>query len=557
MGELMKLELAESNEITFSLNHLGIVAGTCNLLKIPERINERIGTTHKSRVIQPGTAVAAMIVNGLGFANTQLYLTSLFYRDKPTELFFGEGVKAEDLDDHALGKALDEIHAYGVTKLYSEVAFEIAIEHGLVGNNAHIDSTSFVMHGDDYSGIGENVIEIRKGYSKDNKPHLNQAMLNMVITGAANFPLWMEPKSGNTSDQVSFHETIKRVRDFQKQLCLPEFTWIADSSFYTKDRLLSTSSYLWISRVPSNITECNALLKASEDSFQWQCDKDGYKFTEQECSYGNIKQRYILIYSEQAFKREKETFEKNLKKEKTELEKKCFHLSNQVFTCREDAIVAAQELQKKYPLWKLKADTEIIEAYGSLGRPKKGSVKETKGYKITYEIEPSDEEVNKVLATKGRFVLATNNLNKEQLPAASLLKQYKEQQKVESGFKFLKDPWFMLDSFYLKKPERIESLMMIMCLCLMVYNFAQHTLRKALVDNNETVPNQLNKEIKNPTMRSIFQQMQGISIIQFRDSIGNILRNVIARLNQVHIKIIRLLGESVCNMYGIKTFYSS
>ena len=38
--------------------------------------------------------------------------------------------------------------------------------------------------------------------------------------------------------------------------------------------------------------------------------------------------------------------------------------------------------------------------------------------------------------------------------------------------------------------------MMIMTLCLMVYNIAQYRLREALVEKKETLPNQINKPIK-------------------------------------------------------------
>ena len=48
------------------------------------------------------------------------------------ECLFEENVCAKDFDDHALGKALDEISDYGSSKLFGEVAFEIAMEQGVV-----------------------------------------------------------------------------------------------------------------------------------------------------------------------------------------------------------------------------------------------------------------------------------------------------------------------------------------------------------------------------------------------------------------------------------------
>ncbi|MFN7853320.1 MAG: IS1634 family transposase, partial [Dolichospermum sp.] len=56
---------------------------------------------------------------------------------------------------------------------------------------------------------------------------------------------------------------------------------------------------------------------------------------------------------------------------------------------------------------------------------------------------------------------------------------------------FLKDPLFFADSIFLKSPERIESLGMIMGLCLLVYTLAQRHIRNALLESKSTIKNQL------------------------------------------------------------------
>ena len=147
---------------------------------------------------------------------------------------------------------------------------------------------------------------------------------------------------------------------------------------------------------------------------------------------------------------------------------------------------------------------------------------------------------------KGRFILATNDLDKVAFPDEDILKEYKDQQSVERGFRFLKDPWFMVDSVFLKSPHRIEALMMVMTLCLLVYNISQYRLRTTLKETHETLPNQLNKPIQNPTMRWIFQVMEGIGIIVFyeKDSCKSV-KEIITNLSELRRKIIRLFGGSV------------
>ncbi len=129
------------------MDHYGLVSAVCRDLGISEKINQRIGSNDPRRVVQPGVTCVAMIINGLGFTNRRLYLTPQFFESKAIDSLFEESIGAADLNEHALGKALDEISAYGSSKLYGELAFDIAMEQGLLGQSNHLDTTSFNLHG--------------------------------------------------------------------------------------------------------------------------------------------------------------------------------------------------------------------------------------------------------------------------------------------------------------------------------------------------------------------------------------------------------------------------
>lgn len=95
-----------------------------------------------------------------------------------------------------------------------------------------------------------------------------------------------------------------------------------------------------------------------------------------------------------------------------------------------------------------------------------------------------------------------------------MLSEYKAQQSCERGFAFLKDPLFFTDSIFLKASERIESLAMIMGLCLLVYTLAQRQIRAALTDAQSTIKNQLGKSTDRPTLRWIFQCFHSIHLVE-------------------------------------------
>ena len=198
------------------------------------------------------------------------------------------------MDDKALGKGLDDISSYGSSRLFGELAFDIALENNLLSTLAHLDSTSLSVTGEYDVASQENIVSLTYGHSKDHRPDLKQVMMSLVVSGKSAIPIWMEPHDGNTSDKKSFHETIKRVRDFQKQLkgC-PDFKWIADSALYSRDKLLKETSYLWLSRVPETITEARALVEKPENEILWVEREKGYKTASFNSNYGDVDQRWL------------------------------------------------------------------------------------------------------------------------------------------------------------------------------------------------------------------------------------------------------------------------
>lgn len=547
------MEVAGDEMRSANLDHHGLVAAVCQDLGIADKLNEALGSADPQRVVSAGTSVVAMILNGLGFTNRRLYLTARFFAHKPTEKLLGEGIEAHMLTDHTLGQTLDEIAAFGTSELFAQLAFRIALEQGLLSHRNHLDTTSLSVHGEYADSGGVEAIELTHGYSKDHRPDLKQAVLSLVVNGPAEIPLWMEALDGNSSDKASFHETIGRVRAFQSQVAVETpFKWIADSALYSKDKLLAQNAYLWLCRVPETINDAKALVRRPMEEIDWVEREGGYRTASTLSSYAGVDQRWLLVYSEQAYRREKKTLEQKLTKQQQQLDKTLWHLRNERFQCEADAWKALKPVSKRYRHFTLSVEVEAIERYPSAGRPRPGAEKVTVGYRIKARAARDESAIETALNAKGRFILATNDLDREQYSDEQMLHEYKEQQGVERGFRFLKDPWFMVDSIFLKSPKRIEALMMVMTLCLLVYNVAQYRLRKTLENEQETLPNQLNKPIKNPTVRWIFQIMEGISIVRVvGEMTQGLVKEFVTNMTDLRKKIIRLFGDTACQLYGL------
>jgi transposase len=132
-----------------------------------------------------------------------------------------------------------------------------------------------------------------------------------------------------------------------------------------------------------------------------------------------------------------------------------------------------------------------------------------------------------------------------------MLSEYKSQTHVERGFRFLKSDEFQLNHIFLKNPERIGALMMLMTLCLVVYNFAQYQLRQALKHEDTVLPNQLGKPVKNPTLRWIYQLLSAISVICLWDEINQCWVKKVCNLKKIHRIILYHYGPSALEIYGL------
>src|SRR2546430_8385949 len=109
-------------------------------------INARL-VPDRQEDITPGEAVAGMILNGLGFSNRPLSFTPQFFANKPLDLLFHEGVKAEMFNRFKLGRSLDEVYVYGCDLLLSEVAMAVCAREGIDQRFHHLDTTIFSLTG--------------------------------------------------------------------------------------------------------------------------------------------------------------------------------------------------------------------------------------------------------------------------------------------------------------------------------------------------------------------------------------------------------------------------
>lgn len=532
------------------LGHLGLVAGMYDKLGIGTLLNKLIPTKSEDRIVDTGTCVKALILNGLGFFERRLYLVSHFFEDKPIAQLLGSDIEASMLNDDRLGRCLDELYEAGLSEVFQQISGQVVEVLGLQSSYLHLDSSSFHVDGAYNSEAGSEdgrVIHITKGYSRDHRPDLNQVILNLVVEHESGIPLRMEALSGNASDKETFRQTIESYISNMENTPQDQ-VWVADSALYTSNNLEQLSgSVRWVSRVPETIKEASELI-SQVDASQLKAyageDFSGYQYLEVCSQYSGVKQRWFLIFSQAAYDREIATLTRRFAKES---EKECKLVQkafNEQYSCLSDAQRAADKLSATMKHGRIHdLRVQPIKQYPGKGRPSKEAVKEIVGYQLTGAYCCDRSAYEELCRHKGRFILATNILD-ERVTPEELLTGYKSQSKVERGFRFLKDKQFMANTLYVKNPNRVEAILMIMGLCLMVYACLERQLRKALVAHKETVTNQVGKQVQNPTMKWVFSLFKGVHLLYLPAQEAMLLN-----LEEELAKIARLLGPEVGKYY--------
>lgn len=533
---------------TQRIDHLGIVSGICQEISLTEKIDALVKTSE--RKVSCGKGTQAIILNALGFVGRALYLMPDYLHNKPVDLLIDPELTAEDFNDDTLGRCLDDLYAAGVTEVFYQVASHALQVYGIGSRFVHLDSSSFHLHGAyDPDEPEREAISVTHGYSKDHRPDLKQVVLQLITHHKSALPVWLEVLSGNSNDKKTFKATIKA---YCRQLGAAEQAYVVmDSAGFSEETLKEAKDIFWLMRVPETLAQAKKLVKETPAEEMVELAPE-YWGKEVVCEYAGIPQRWLVVFSQAAQGRELKTLEKAQVKELEKAQKEWRKLEGQTFNCQADAEKALEQFNQKWKYHRAAAKAVAVMQYSRRGRPTMEDQKEVVGYHLEGRLEEHATAIEDAKYSLGRFIIATNDLDADRLSARVMLENYKDQGiSVERGFRFLKDPLFFAHSLFLKKPERLMALLMIMGLSLLIYSLAERKLRQALKEMNTSVPDQRRKPTQRPTIRWIFQLFEGLDILLVKQN-GEVMFRQLLNLRPAQEQVINLLGPQVqkCYLFG-------
>src|SRR4030095_15779051 len=182
-----------------------------------------------------------------------------------------------------------------------------------------------------------------------------------------------------------------------------------------------------------------------------------------------------------------------------------------------DAEAAAAKLRAQQSAYhEVEVRVEERPKYGP-GRPssKQPRVVKALRYGLQVTLRERAEVITRKTQETGCFVLLTNVPTAGEMAhrAGDVLRAYKAQPGIEQNFGFLKDP-LIVNSLFLKKPERIEALGLVLLLALLIWRLMERSRRLHVERTGKPLTGWDKKATQKPTAFMMITKFAGVMVLK-------------------------------------------
>src|SRR5215468_5973238 len=521
------LDILPAIEI-YPVHHLPIIKAYADQLGLVGMINHYVPTEME---VDAGTVVLGLVLDTLS-GRSPLYRLEEFFAHQDTELLLGKALPPQAFTDDTVGRVLDRLYDFGTMRLFTACAVRASMRFGLERRYVHFDTTSRSVWGEyQFAETQDLPFQITYGYSKDKRPDLKQFVLSTLCVDRA-VPIWGKPEDGNASDKTLNTTLLSEIAQLLAHhgVAPGAYIYIADAALVTEDNLAALGDTLFITRLPATYSECGRVMAEAVAHDQWQevgvlaqtpptKRRPGtfYKVAERSVTLYGKAYRAVVVHSSSQAQRRLEHLERELRASYATLEATVHEAARQEYFCHADAEAAAAKLRALQSAYHwVEVGVEERPKYGP-GRPSSKQPRVVKA--LRYSLQVTLHERAEVIARKtqetGCFVLLTNVPTAGEMAhrAGDVLRAYKEQHGIEQNYGFLKDP-LIVNSLFLKKPERIEARGLVLLLALLVWRLVERTLRVHVETTGNPLTGWDKKAPQKPTAFMMMSKFAGVMVIK-------------------------------------------
>ena len=515
----------------YQVQHLPIVKAYADQLGLVEVINQVVPT---EMGVDPGTIVLGMLFDTL-CGRSPLYRLEEFYTHQDTALLFGKAVAPEVFNDDTVGRVLDRLYDVGTMKIFTACAVRADQVYGLDKRYVHFDTTSISVYGDYLPPEGQQEqavpFTITHGYSKDKRPDLKQFVFSTLCVDRA-VPLWGKPEDGNASEKTVNNTLLSDIATFLAQYGVAPgaYIYVADAALVTEANLAALGDTLFISRLPATYNECGRLIAEAVAHNTWAevgvlahtkptryRPVPSYKAYEGQVTLYGTPYRAVVVHSSAQDKRRQQRLARDIQASYSTVQTAARTAEQQEYFCRADADAAAAQFRAVHAAYHwMDVTVEERPGYGR-GRPSPHKPRPIKAlrYRLKTALSPQTERIARLEEEAGCFVLLTNVPTVGDLAhsARDILAVYKDQHGTEQNYGFLKDP-VIVHSLFLKQPERIEALGLILLLALLIWRLMERAMRRHVDTTGTPLPGWDKKATERPTAFMMVTKFAGVIVLK-------------------------------------------
>jgi len=462
------------------------------------------------------------------------------------------GYESNKFTDDRLGETLDELYKADRQSIMMAISSKAIAVHELNTEVIHNDTTTVTLQGD-YENQSEEGVQIKHGYNKDHRPDCKQIIFGLNVVADGHVPISLHLYDGNTSDDQTHQVNWNELRSF---LQTTDFCYIADSKVATKENMghIAGNEGTFISILPASRKETTyfkqLLLDAPEqviweyvDTYPNQRKKDEptiYWSFEGELTSDGF--RLIWIHSDAKARIDEEKRSQKIDKTALALDNLALKLNRyQLKTKEQIEQVVAKITKGCTPFFTIdiKEHKTFITKKIGRGRPTKNSkyhqVEQVR-YSLEYTIET--DVIKQYEAQDGIFPLVTNT----GWNAKKILKTYKEQPYLEKRFCTLKSILEVAPVF-LKKPKRIEAMLLLYFFALMVVSLIERQIRQSMEQQEiaalPILPQGM--KTKSPTINNLRYLFRDTVMVVLELPQTNQTAFLIKGFDKIHSRVLNLL----------------
>jgi transposase len=464
-------------------------------------------------------------------------------------------IPAEKLNDDRIGEMLDALRPQRVA-LWGRVMSRAVQRFGIDVKTLHADPTKIAFEGS-YAGweaLPAEVPRITYGKPKDGQVDRKLMSVSALVSEEGGLPTWFGLGDGNQADDVTYLQDLRELRAY---LPLTGPLVIAgDSKLPSRTNLgqLCQWDYQFVATEPWRAARRERLTKLLRRGARWQrldyvAEADRRKPPAAHGQYAGIVDTDELTdpATGERYPVRRLYIRSSRKAEQAQTKRQ-----------RQVAVIQAeveriQGLLNKYDYTTLQTVRERVAK--ALRRNPAGRYFSVQVTKTRAQVAPlrltwtlNHTRLRADAQWDGVYSVLTN-LPEATHPASAVLEIYKDQHQVEGRFRDLNQLPVRVRPLWLKRPDRLETLVFLIMLAVLVLALIERQVRRAIAQTGQKIiglmPEQ--RDTTTPKGSRLLKAFASLSVVKIAQ--GHRVRYLLSELSSVQRQILQALGLAELSTY--------